>query len=150
MLKFLPLLLALTACADQSQSCAAVAPQVHLSPGCPSIPATSGLTISGRIGTDFWSCQALDSHGQVALSIYLGNHPDSPKNLRYAGVTAHPRANLVWFTSSEGSDGRWYTFIPTGDRVSSVMAVSFTLPQHADLRHTASLVAQLELRRIEP
>ena len=137
----------LSGCADPASKPNPLAPPAQLVPGCPSISGESGLTISGRMGADFWVCEARNTQGQVVLNIYLGNHPRTPPSLRYAGSTTHEETALVWFTSSAVGDNRWYTFIPTGDRVMSVMAVWFALPPRGDPRQMAALVAQLSLQR---
>jgi hypothetical protein len=141
------LLVLLSGCAEPASEPKPVGPPVQLVRGCPSIPSESGLTISGRMGADFWVCEARDPLGQVMLNIYLGNHPDTPPSLRYAGSTTHGKVALVWFTSAAAGDNRWYTFVPTGDRVMPVMAIWFSLPPSGDPRQMAALVAQLSLRR---
>ena len=117
-------------------------------PSCPSLPSGTSLHLTEEMGPDFWICQALDQE-RVLLSIYVGNHPDSPRGLRFARVTDSDSGNLVWFaerpSQSEPNTWQWYTFVPFGHGSPSVMMVSFTTNHPSEFDGLAELAGQLQM-----
>jgi hypothetical protein len=115
---------------------------------CPSLPSNLGITIKGEQGVDFLSCLATsDETGKALFDIYVGNFPDVPDGLRYAGATSTAHGNLAWFLvpgrSKPWEAKQWITFIPTGDESMSIMMVSF-YAKREDLKGIADIVAQIE------
>jgi hypothetical protein len=117
---------------------------------CPRLPGNLAITISGEQGVDFLSCLAKsDRTGKALFDVYIGNFPDVPEGLRYAGTTSTAHGNLVWFrppSSNKPWDAKqWITFIPTGDETMSIMMVSF-YAKPEDLKGIADIVVQVEMQ----
>lgn len=115
---------------------------------CPRLPNNLAITISGEQEVDFWSCLAKsDRTGKALFDIYIGNFPNVPNDLRYAGTTSTAHGNLVWFrppSSNRPWDAKqWITFIPTGNETMSVMMISF-YAKPEDLKGITDIVVQIE------
>jgi hypothetical protein len=120
-------------------------------PKCPTLPQELGISISGEPGIDFLSCTAANNKTQKeAFHVYVGNHPNVPDSLRYAGTTTTVHGNLSWFNPpvavrrAPWLSKTWITFIPTGNQHMSVMVVTFVAAP-ADLDPIADTIAQLKL-----
>jgi hypothetical protein len=112
---------------------------------CPSFPGELAIDVTGKLGPDFWECQAISATTHEALfEIYVGNHPFEPSGqLRFGGITRSNQNALVWFEMRDKGQRTWYTFIPYSNRGHAVTVVWFTTNDLAEFHRKADLVAQL-------
>ncbi len=115
---------------------------------CPTLPSGSSVRATAHQGPDFWDCEFTSEASEPLFSVYIGNHPDVPRDLRYGGTTESEYRNLAWFSDPGGSVSgprTWRTFLPTGDETSSVAMAWFTSSGPDDFHRRAEIVAQLRL-----
>jgi len=129
-----------------ASDCAAAA---SATPACPTLPPDAHARVVSDLGVDSLECDVVSVPAKEPLfSVYVGNHPDVPRDLRYGGTTVSKQRNLVWFFVPDGhvfGKRTWRTFLPTGHRSMSVAMVWFTANGQSEFTQRAELVAQLQL-----
>ena len=143
------MLLVLAACSEPTSS------PINLSKtdigtlvGCPVLPGVGSITVNRQDGPDFRVCKYVHAKtGGKLFEVYVGEHPNNPEGLRYAGTTHRNGKDLVWFqTPSGGWDKQriWHTYLPTGSPRGTVMVVTCTTTTQEQFHALAGVVSHLQ------
>jgi len=116
--------------------------------GCPVLPGVGSITVSRQDGPDFRVCKYVHKKTGVKLfEVYVGENPNNPEGLRYAGTTRTNGHDLIWFrTPSSGWDKPriWHTYLPTGSPRGTVMVVTCTTNTREQFQALAGVVSHLQ------
>ncbi|MGH8027941.1 MAG: hypothetical protein ACREO0_14570 [Pseudoxanthomonas sp.] len=108
----------------------------------------NSVSITQNDGVDFRFCKYISKEtGQSLFDVYVGEHPQNPEGLKYAGTTRTNGKDFVWFSTPNGgwSNPRiWYTYIPTGSPRGTVMVINFTTRSPEQRESLTRLVAYLQ------
>lgn len=129
---------------------AAVAHPARAEAGCPQLPESLQLQVSGSTKNSAWLCEARTrDDGELVFHMHVGPRPNTPKSLVYHGTTSAPQRTLVWFHApnpdpEQRNRKTYYTFVPGADPGRTVM-VYFTTCNDADFRRRADIAGRIQL-----